>query len=138
MRRTLRVGLVGGGIGGLACALALTRRGFEAHVFEQAGELREIGAGIGVSPNAVKVLRALGLEDALAARGSQSEAIIGRDWTTARVCFSVPLNGATAARFGAGSFEIHRADLVDILLAASEGTRLNLGSRCVDVDGEPG
>ena len=59
MGRKLRVGLVGGGLGGLTAALALNRQGFEVHVFEQANKLRELGAGIGLSPNPLKVLRAL-------------------------------------------------------------------------------
>ena len=69
MSRKLRVALVGGGLGGLTAALALIRNGFEAEVFEQAHLLREVGAGIGLSPNALKVLRALGVEDEVRRRG---------------------------------------------------------------------
>lgn len=54
MSRKLRIALVGGGIGGLTAALALGRNGFETHVFEQAGQLREIGAGISLSPTGPK------------------------------------------------------------------------------------
>jgi len=86
MGRKPRVALVGGGLGGLTAALALTRVGIEAHVFEQAGVLREVGAGIGISANAVKVLRALGLETELRKRGFEPEASVGRDWTTAKRC----------------------------------------------------
>ena len=78
MKRKLRIALVGGGLGGLTAAHALARNGFETHVFEQASELREVGAGITLSPNATKVLRALGLEEELKTRGFEF-AIVGLD-----------------------------------------------------------
>jgi salicylate hydroxylase len=134
MPRKPRVALVGGGLGGLTAALALSRHGFETHVFEQVGELREIGAGISLSPNATKVMRALGLELELKTRGFESEAIVERDWTTARPLSRVPLKGASAARFGAPNFDIHRADLLEILAAATLRVgRIHLASRCVAV-----
>ena len=61
--------VVGAGIGGLTAALALRRAGFDVHVYEQSSALREVGAGIAVSPNAVRVLHRLGLADALQAAG---------------------------------------------------------------------
>jgi salicylate hydroxylase len=134
MSRNLRIALVGGGIGGLTAALALTRKGFEAHVFEQVSELRELGAGIAMSPNAVKVLRALGVEDALKAQGIESEAIVGRDWTTARPLFRVPLKDVAYGRFGAALVHIHRADLLRILAAAAgASSQIHLNSRCIAV-----
>ena len=63
MRRTPRILVIGGGIGGLAAAIALERQHAEVTVCEQSPKLSEIGAGIGLAPNAVKALRALGLED---------------------------------------------------------------------------
>ena len=62
MPRTPRIAIIGGGIGGLAAALALERRGAETIVYEQSSELSEIGAGLNLTPNAVKALRALGIE----------------------------------------------------------------------------
>src|SRR5262249_47037900 len=115
MSRLPRVALVGGGLGGLTAALALARNGFEAHGFEQANQLREVGAGIGLSPNALKVLGALDLDDEVRRHGSMPDAIVGRDWTTARPMFRVPLNGAVHARFGAANVQIHRGDLLAIL-----------------------
>ena len=60
-----KVVIVGGGIGGLAAALALVRRGIDVDVYEQARELRELGAGVQISPNGTRVLHALGLKEAL-------------------------------------------------------------------------
>ena len=73
--------IAGGGIAGLATALAFQQRGWDVQVVEQAPALREVGAGIQLSPNGMKVLRALGLEGEILARGFLPEALemqIGR------------------------------------------------------------
>ena len=57
--------IAGGGIGGLAAALALLRRGFDVDVYEQAGELREVGAGVQLSANGIRLLHELGVHEAL-------------------------------------------------------------------------
>lgn len=62
---TLRVAIVGGGLGGLAAALFLLRAGLQATVYEQAPQLREVGAGLVVPPNMVRLLARIGLADAL-------------------------------------------------------------------------
>jgi salicylate hydroxylase len=129
-----RVAVIGGGLGGLAAAIAIARNEFEVHVFEQARELQEVGAGVGITPNGVRVLRALGLEAALRARGFESKAIVGRDWTTARSLFRVPMKDIAAARYGAPSIDFHRADLLDILATNAHLTgRIHLNSCCVAV-----
>src|SRR4051812_22105625 len=112
MPRQPRVILVGGGLGGLTALLALEHYGIEAHVFEQSSALRELGAGIGLSANAVKVLRALGLETALTERGFEPHESVGRDWKTGQTLFCVPLKNGRNDRFGAPHVNIHRADLL--------------------------
>lgn len=67
--RALRIALVGGGLGGLAAAIALSRRGFDVRIFEQSNEIKEVGAGITLTPNAVKILSALGLEAGIKKHG---------------------------------------------------------------------
>jgi 2-polyprenyl-6-methoxyphenol hydroxylase-like FAD-dependent oxidoreductase len=62
----ISVAIIGGGIGGLAAASSLLRVGIDVHVYEQARELTEVGAGIQISPNASRILHRLGLADALA------------------------------------------------------------------------
>jgi salicylate hydroxylase len=131
MKRKLRVAIVGGGLGGLTACLAFARSGIEAHVFEQANGLKEIGAGVGLSANAVRVLRELGLENALRERGFEPEATVGRDWTTGRPLFQVRLKDANGGLFGAPHIKIHRADLLDILAAAIPASQIHLNSRCV-------
>lgn len=61
-----RIAVIGGGIGGLAAALALLQRGFDVDVYEQSAELKEVGAGVQMGPNGTRVLNALGLEGPLA------------------------------------------------------------------------
>src|SRR5262245_31807318 len=61
----LRVAIVGGGIGGVAAANALLQRGMDARIYEQAAALAEVGAGVAIQPNGVRVLRRLGLGDRL-------------------------------------------------------------------------
>ena len=73
MGRAPRIAIIGGGIGGLAAALALERRGAEVVVCEQSPVHSEIGAGLNLTPNAVKAFRALGIEDQIEAIGSGSE-----------------------------------------------------------------
>ena len=131
MLRKPCVALVGGGLGGLTALLALTRAGIEAQLFEQATKLKEVGAGIGLSANAMKVLRALGLENALRARGFEPQVSVGRDWTTAQTLFHVPLMKGGNARFGAPHLNLHRADVLDTLAAAVPAPRVHLGCRCV-------
>jgi salicylate hydroxylase len=133
MDQKLRVALVGGGLGGLTAALALTRHGFDAHVFEQADQLRELGAGIGLSPNALKVLRELDLECAVRECGTSTEAIVGRDWTTGRELYRTAQKGINEIRFGLSNVQIHRGDLLAILVNSIPASQIHLNSRCVAV-----
>ena len=71
MARNIRVAIIGAGLGGLAAAGALRQHGIEVAVYERAPKLGEVGAGIQLGPNAVKVLRALGIERALRALASE-------------------------------------------------------------------
>ena len=85
------IGVVGGGIGGLTAALALLRAGFDVQVYEQASGLREIGAGVQVSPNASRVLHGLGLAEPLAATGVRPLAWHQRRWDDGRTLLRTPL-----------------------------------------------
>src|SRR5438045_9503406 len=80
-----RVAIIGGGIGGLTAANALSRAGIEVAVYEAAAELREIGAGVALHPNAMKVLRAIGVEDSVRAVAGRSQWQVLRKWQTGRV-----------------------------------------------------
>jgi salicylate hydroxylase len=130
----VRVLIAGAGIGGLTAALALRHAGFDAHVYEQAIVLREVGAGVAVSPNAVKVLHRLGLAEALRTVGVVSQSMDSRDWQSGALLGRVPLAEAAVKRWGAPFYHLHRADLHDALRAALGDTHVTLGARCVAVE----
>ena len=118
MRRAARIAVIGGGIGGLTAARALRQRGFEPTVYEAAPELKEIGAGVALQPNAMKALRSLDLEAPVRAVAWESEYHVIRDGRTGRVLTRTPQRGYLERRFGASGCTVHRADLglVKILL----------------------
>jgi salicylate hydroxylase len=132
MRRTPRILVIGGGIGGLAAAIALERQHAEVTVCEQSPKLSEIGAGIGLAPNAIKALRALGLEDKIYAAAHASEFAVIRSWRHGRE-ISRSYQGDYSEKFGAPSVTIHRADLLGILAGALRSSEIRLGLRCVAV-----
>jgi 2-polyprenyl-6-methoxyphenol hydroxylase-like FAD-dependent oxidoreductase len=123
--------IVGGGIGGLTAAIALRQRGFAPRVYEAAPELREVGAGIWVPPNAMQVLARLGLADAVARAGAPIRAAELRD-ARAGLLQRADLSYAVH-RFGHGTVAIHRGRL-HRLLADHAGTAIHTGARCTGVE----
>lgn len=133
MSRPLRVAIVGAGLGGLVAAISAQRKGFEVRVYEQARAFGEVGAGIQIGPNAVKVLRALGLEDGLARFGAQPQHHVGRNWRSGRVLFRSATRQACMERFGVPFYQVQRSDLHAHLRGALPESALDLGRRCVQV-----
>jgi salicylate hydroxylase len=132
--RGLRIAIVGGGLGGIAAALFLRRAGLEATVYEQSPELREVGAGIVVSPNMVRPLRELGLADRLAAFAVRLEvAWEFRRWQDGRVLFAQPMGEECERLYGAHCYVAHRADLLTLLQQALPRESLRLDHRCVEI-----
>lgn len=129
--------VVGGGIGGLTAALALQRTGIAVQVVEQARKLREVGAGLQLSPNATRILRDLGVLDAVAAAGVAPRAIEVRDGRSGKILARTDYAPATE-KFGAPFLVVHRADLQAILAEAAEaaGCAIALGASLTAV--EPG
>ncbi len=134
MPRAPRILIVGGGIGGLAAALALERRGAETIVCEQASSLSEIGAGLNLTPNAIKALRALGVEDEVNAIASGSDFLNIRSWKSGRY-ISRTRRGDFKEKFGAPNLSVHRADLLGVLAGALQTTDIRTGMRAVAVEG---
>jgi salicylate hydroxylase len=111
--------IAGGGIGGLALALALAQRGRGSLVLEQRETFATAGAGIQLGPNGVRVLQRLGVADALRPLAGEPACIRVRDGRTARTLAELPLCGWIAERHGAPYWVAHRGDLHGALLAAA-------------------
>lgn len=129
----MRVLVVGGGIGGLTTAIALRHHGVEALVLEQADAMTEIGAGIQIASNAAIVLREIGVEAAIRAAGVKPLSYDYRDLRTGRMLYQAPLGDEAAERYGAPMYNIHRADLVQILYDALPPESIKLGAKCVAI-----
>jgi 2-polyprenyl-6-methoxyphenol hydroxylase-like FAD-dependent oxidoreductase len=128
--------IAGGGIGGLAAALALAERGFRTCVLEQAPEFKEVGAGIQLGPNSWRALRALGLEAAVKRLAVFPQALVMMDAVTVEQVVSIPLGGFEQ-RFKAPYALIHRADLHGALLDACKASPLiGLETSCLVTDFE--
>jgi salicylate hydroxylase len=130
--RSLRIGVIGGGIGGLAAARALLLRGMEVVVFEQASGLTEFGGGLVLTPNAVTALRALGLENRALADGFESTSQVVRSWRSGRVILRNSFERYRAV-FGATSATIHRGDMQKLLAEFVPESALRLGAQCTEV-----
>lgn len=119
----MKVVVVGGGIGGLAVARALALRGAEVTVFEQAEAIREVGAGLQVSPNGFCVLQALGLGDALRSVSVRGQAVRLKDYRGGEV-LRLDLGGLDSDDY----HFVHRADLIDLLAdgARAAGVKIRL------------
>jgi salicylate hydroxylase len=110
--------VAGGGIAGLACALALARAGRAVRVLERRRAFSEAGAGIQIGPNGVHALRHLGAADGLAPLAGRPEAILVRDGASGRVLTRLPLGDWIERRHAAPYWVAHRRDLQAALLAA--------------------
>jgi len=130
------IAILGGGIGGLTAAIALARRGLDATVFEQAPEMRAVGAGIWLPTNAMTVMARLGLADELAAAGLPLARIEVADG--ARRVQAIDL-GPVKARHGHTTISIRRSELQRVLAAHAPAGAVRLGARAEEVaPGEPG
>ncbi|WP_189332832.1 FAD-dependent monooxygenase [Actinoplanes ianthinogenes] len=127
-----RVAVVGSGIGGLTAAIALRARGHEVDVYDQAGELSEIGAGVSLGGNGMRVLDALGLGKAVREASSNLHRIQFHHWRTGEIFHEHPMGDWYEQRFGGPFLGIHRADFHQVLLTAFDGEP-HLGRRCVAV-----
>lgn len=110
--------IAGGGIGGLCAALCFHNFGWDVEVLEQAPKLSEVGAGIQISPNAVKVLRAIGVADAVEEQAFVPQSGEFRSGRSGKLIGSFKMGKHMQDRYGAPYWHIHRADLIAALEAA--------------------
>src|ERR1700730_12524071 len=130
------VAIVGAGIGGLAAALAFVRRGIDVDVYEQAPELRELGAGVQISANGTRVLHALGLKDALEQVQVLPAGKAIRLWNTGQTWKLFDLGMESVERYGFPYITIHRGDLHDVIaqgVLKEKPNAIHLGRKCIGV-----
>ena len=116
--------VLGGGIGGVAAALSLARRGRRVHVLEKATELAEIGAGLQLAPNAMRVLDWLGVLERIKSAAVFPQTLNLLDIVTAKRLKTVDLGPAFVARYGYPYIVMHRSDLLTILIGACRDSGL--------------
>ena len=119
---SLPVLVAGGGIGGIAAALALVRQGFAVKVLEQAAQLGEIGAGIQLGPNAFAAFDALGIGEIARSRAVYTDEMVMYDALDETLVGRIPTGEAFRQRFGNPYAVIHRADVHGALLEGAQAT----------------
>ncbi|MGD2114897.1 MAG: FAD-dependent monooxygenase, partial [Acidobacteriota bacterium] len=126
---TERILIVGGGVGGLATAIALEKVGIRAEVLEKAPELREIGAGLMINSNGVIALRHLGLDEEVTAGGAVVREGFFR-WRSGKVLFDFPVR-QLEEEIGAPILGLHRAKMLEVLKGHCDPDRILTGSKVV-------
>ena len=129
----LRIAVVGGGIGGLTTALALKERGFAIQVFEQASHPGEVGAGIQLAPNSVRLLQRLGLGERLREVSVIPSSMQIRRWQDGKTIANLSMGERVETTYGFPSYAIHRGDLHKILREAFPVEDIMTGKKCTGV-----
>ena len=130
----MRVLIAGAGLGGLTAALALLRMGCEVDVYEQAAELREVGAGLQLSANGTHVFYALGVGQALKAHSCETEGKEIRLWNSGETWKLFDLGRSSVERYGYPYFTVYRPDLLEVLADAVRREKpdaIHLGTKCI-------
>ena len=125
----MRIGIAGLGIGGATAGAAMVRRGIDVTIFEQASEIREVGAGIGIWPNTVRSFIRLGLGDKLAEIGCPVGRNAIRD-SSGRITHYVP----STAHDDTPGYYLHRAELLQTVASLIPSDRIRLGRHCARIE----
>jgi salicylate hydroxylase len=128
-----RIAIVGGGVGGLTLGLALRAQGIEADIYEQADELREVGAAVALSANATRFFERVGLAAQFAGVAFDIGTLVYRDGRSGQVIGRHSGRPSYREQFGAPYWGIHRADLQKILSGSLGMQRIHLGRRLADL-----
>jgi salicylate hydroxylase len=128
------IAIIGGGIGGLAAALSLLRAGFDVQVYEQVPVLREVGAGIVLTPNATRVLHALGLRKRLEELAVPPTFVRQRRWQDGRTLLLAPVHKLVGPSGERLFYTVHRADMLTMLAEELPVDRLHLGHQLTAIN----
>ncbi len=131
MARKLRIAIIGGGIGGLTAAAALRARDYEINVYERASSLSEVGAGIQIGPNGVRVLYAMGFKPQLDAFACSTPKFVSLTFDTAQFRLSEPLSDLSVGKYGVPYLTMHRADLYDALVKDVPDSNVLQDQNCI-------
>lgn len=134
----MKIGVNGGGIGGLAAAIALRQAGHEVEVYEQASDYKRVGADINLTPNAVAALKSLGVFEDLQETAARPTHRISRTWDTGEETSRLEMAKAAEEKYGAPQLTIHRADLLQALRRQLPAEVVKLGYRneAIDLSGD--
>jgi salicylate hydroxylase len=127
------IAVIGAGIGGLTLGLALRQHEIDVQIFEQASELAEVGAAVALAANGTRILRELGLGDALEAVSAVPTELVYRHWADGRRLVAHPVGAWYEQRFGAPFWGLHRARLQRGLAQGWGTGGLHLGKTLVDL-----
>jgi 6-hydroxynicotinate 3-monooxygenase len=128
-----RIAIVGGGLGGMTVAILLQQAGYDAQIYEQAGKLGRLGAGITLGPNVMKILRRAGLVEKMYSIGIAPQTSLSRAGDTGEILYKWPTNEWTA-RFSMPFFIMHRGDLQALLYSRLQPEAMHFGHRLVGLD----
>ncbi len=130
----MRVAVIGGGVGGLAAAIALGARGIEVEVLEQAPQIAAVGASLSLGPNAVRLLDELGLGEELREVGALPDSVDLLRWSDGSLLHRSVLGPPMEDRFGAPQLDFYRPDLHRVLAAAAPPGSVRFGAEVVGVE----
>jgi 6-hydroxynicotinate 3-monooxygenase len=128
------IAIVGAGIAGLTAAATLRKLGLRPAIYEQAEAFARIGAGIQMNPNAMKVLRGLGLEERIRCVGFAPEVGYNREWDSGEITYLHPMGAAIEQRFGAPDISLHRAELHAALTSINPPGVVHFNKKLVGLD----
>lgn len=131
---TPAIAIVGAGIAGLTAAATLRRIGLKVDIYEQAPAFAWIGAGLQLNPNAMKVMRGLGLEAHIRSVGFAPEVGYNREWNTGEITYLHPMGAKIEQHFGAPDISLHRAELHAALLLINPAEIIHLGKKLAGLD----
>src|ERR1700743_1883160 len=129
----MRVAIVGAGLGGLTAAIALRQRGFTVDIYEQAAQLGEVGAGIQLGPNAMRVFQALNLEKKVISIAFEPNRHVVRSWNSGNLISATQMRGVYNHQYGAGYYGAHRADFHGGVVRALPPDCIHLNAKLVNI-----
>ena len=135
-RNTPAIAIVGAGIAGLTAAATLRKLGLTPQIYEQAPAFGRVGAGIQLNPNAMKVVRGLGLEQRIRSVGFAPQVGYNRAWDSAEVTYLHPMGDTIEQRFGAPDISLHRAELHAQLASINPPEIINFNKKLVGLESE--